>query len=82
MYYSPSRRLCNRRCFSVCLFVCLFVCLLATLCKNVRRNLHEIFSEGWQWANEELIKFGGNPDHRLDPGIVFRIRCYCEIGKA
>ena len=38
-------------------FVCLFVCLLATLHKNVRTYLHEIFSEGWQWANEQMIHF-------------------------
>ena len=37
--------------------VCLSVCLLATLCKNFRMDLHEIFREGWQWANEQMIKF-------------------------
>jgi len=31
--------------------------LLATLRKNVRTDLHEIFREGWQWANEQMIKF-------------------------
>jgi len=35
------------------LFVCLFV-----LHKNFRRNLHKTFEKGWQWANEQLIKFG------------------------
>jgi len=35
----------------VCLFV--FVCLLATLRKNFRTDLHEIFWEGWRWANEQ-----------------------------
>jgi len=45
----PLRRLCFRRCLSVC--------LLATLCKNFRMDLHEIFREGWQWANEQMIKF-------------------------
>ena len=36
------------------LFVCLFICLLATLRKNFRKYLHEIFREGWQWANEQI----------------------------
>jgi len=31
----------------------LSVCLLATLRKNVRTDLHEMFTEGWQWANEQ-----------------------------
>jgi len=39
------------------LFVCLFVCVLATLCKNFQTDLHEIFSEGWEWADEQMIKF-------------------------
>ena len=38
------------------LFVCLFVCLLAALCKNFQTDLHEIFRESWQWANEQMIK--------------------------
>jgi len=65
------------------LFVCLSVCLLAILRKKFPTDLHEIFREGWQWANEQMIKFfsGGDPDHRLDSGIVFRIRHYWEIRK-
>jgi len=39
------------------LFVCLSVCLLATLPKNFETDFHEIFSEGWQWAIEQMIKF-------------------------
>jgi len=27
----------------------------------------------------KLLNFGGDPDHRLDRGIVFRIRHYWEI---
>ena len=27
------------------------------------------------------LNFGGDPDHRLDTGIVFRIRHYWEIRK-
>jgi len=46
----PPRRLCFRRCLSVCL-------LLATLHKNFWTDLHEIFREGWQWGNEQTIKF-------------------------
>jgi len=42
----------------VIIVVCLFVCSLATLRKkNFRTDLHEIFSEGWQWANEQRVKF-------------------------
>ena len=40
----------------VCLFVC-SVCLLATLRKNFWTDLHDIFMEGWQWANEQMVKF-------------------------
>ena len=36
---------------------CLFVCLLATLRTNFWTDLHEIFSEGWQWVKEQLIKY-------------------------
>jgi len=50
--------------------------LLATLCKNFQTDLHEIFREGWQWADEQMIKFGVDPDHRLDTGFVIRIRHY------
>jgi len=41
----------------VYLFDCLSVCLLATLNKNFRRDFHEIFMEGWLWANEQTVKF-------------------------
>ena len=41
----------------VCLLVYLSVCLLAAFLKNFRTDLHEIFREGWQWANEKTIKF-------------------------
>jgi len=33
------------------------VCLLATLHKNSQTDLHEIFREGWQCANEQMITF-------------------------
>ena len=54
----PPRRICNCRCS----FVCLFVCLLAALRKNFRTDLHEIFREGWPWANEQTPNFDGDPD--------------------
>ena len=38
------------------LFVCLSVCLLATLRTIFRTDLHEIFREGWQSANEQNDK--------------------------
>jgi len=47
----PPRTLCNRRC------LCLSVCPLAAVRKNFRTDLHEIFREGWQWANEQMTKF-------------------------
>ena len=39
------------------MFSSLFVCLLATLRENFGTDLHEIFTEGWQWATEQTIKF-------------------------
>jgi len=56
------------------LFVGLSVCSLATLHKNFTANLLAIFREGWQWAMNKLLNFDGDPDYRLDTGIVFRIR--------
>ena len=40
----------------VIVVLCLSVCLLATLRKHFQTDLHEIFVEGWQWANEQMIK--------------------------
>jgi len=50
----PPRRICN--------FV---VSLLATLRKNVRTHLLEIFREGWQLANEQMIKFWWRSGSRI-----------------
>ena len=69
----PPRRICFRR--------CLFLCLLPTLRQNFHTDLHEIFREGWQWASEEMINFGGSADHHLGTCVVFRIRHYCDIRK-
>jgi len=41
----------------VIVVVRLSVCLSVCLRKNFRTDLHDIFREGWQWANEQLIKF-------------------------
>jgi len=38
------------------LFICSSVCLLATLRKNFHTDLHKIFRNGWQWADEQVIK--------------------------
>jgi len=38
-------------------YVIVIVCLLATLQRNFQTDLHEIFGEGWQWCNEQMIKF-------------------------
>jgi len=67
----------------VCLSVCLSVSLLGTLRKTSRMDLHEIFRECWQWTSElnKRLNFGGDPDHRLDTGIVFLIRHSWEIRK-
>ena len=62
-------------------YVIVAVCLLATLCKHLQTDLHEIFREGWQSVMNKWLNFGGNPDHRLDTGIVFRIHHYWEIWK-
>ena len=48
-FLPPPRSICFRRCLSVC--------LLATLRKNFRTDLHEIFSEGWQWASQQMCTF-------------------------
>jgi len=50
--------------------VCLFVCLsVSNFALKLRRDLHEIFREGWQWANEQRIKFwrrSGSPSGYRD----------------
>jgi len=59
----PSRKLCFRRCLSVCLSVSNFAQ------KNFRTDLHELFREGWEWANEQVIKFwwrSGSPSGYRD----------------
>jgi len=43
--------------------------------------LHKIFREGWQWANEQTIKFRWRSGSPSGYRIVFRIRHYWEIQK-
>jgi len=59
--YCTTRQLSVYLCLGgyVIVDVCLSVCLLATLHKNFQTDLHEIFREDWQQANEQLIKFWG-----------------------
>jgi len=64
------------------LFVCLSICLIATLRKKTSERICMKFSGkvGNVPVNIRL-NFGGDPDHRLDTGIVFRIRHCWEIWK-
>jgi len=68
-----NRRICNHRGLSVC--------LLATLRKNFQTDLHEIFREGWQWANEQMMKFLWRSGSPTGYRVVFWIRHYWEIRK-
>ena len=54
--------------------VCLSVCLLATL----RKTSGKVGNNG---PMNKWLNFVGDPDHRLDTGIVFRICHYWEIRK-
>jgi len=54
---------------------------VSILRKNFRMDLHEIYKEGWQ-KMKNWLNIGGDPDHRLDTGIVFQSRYYWEIWKA
>jgi len=44
-------------------------------------DLHEIFSEGWQWVDEQTLNLGGDPDHRRYTGIVFGFVTIGRYGK-
>jgi len=46
------------------LFVCLFV----------GTDLHEIFREGWQWANEQIIEFWWRSGSRIWIHIATLVR--------
>ena len=65
----PPRRICNRRC--VCLSVSNFA-------ENFRMDLHEIFREGWHWANEQTIKFWWQSGSRIQIMTLVR-RALAEV---
>jgi len=58
------------------MFSSLFVCLLATVSKNFPTDLPEIFRDGWQWANEQTIKFWWRSKSRI------RIRTATQVRRA
>jgi len=64
------------------MFSSLFVCVhVSNFAQNSRTDLHEIFSEGWQCANEQIANFcwrSGSPSVRRD---YFPVRHYWEIRK-
>ena len=64
------------------LFVCLFVCVfIASLRQNFRTDLHGIFREGWQWANEQKIKFWWLSGSRIRIRIATLVRrALAEVG--
>jgi len=49
--------------------------------KNFLTDLHEIFREGWQRANEQVFKFWWQSGSLSGYSIVFRIHHYREIWK-
>jgi len=55
-----------------------YFCLLATLHKIFRTDFHEIFRKGWQWANEQTIKFWWSSGSRIRR-IRIRIRMWIRI---
>jgi len=62
--------------------VFVIVCLLATLRKTSKRICMKFSGKVGKEPVNNWLNFGGDPDHRLDTGIVFRIRHCWEIGKA
>ena len=64
------------------LFDCLFVCMLAILRKIFRRDLHEIVREGWQWANEQVIKFWWQSGSHMRIRIRIQIRIAMLVRRA
>jgi len=67
--------------YHVFVVVCLFVCLLATLRKTSERICTKFSGKVGNGPVNKWLNFGSHPDHCLDTGIVFRIRCYWEIRK-
>ena len=52
------------------MFSLLFVCLTVTLHKYFQTDLHETFSEGWQWANEQVFKFWWQSGPQSDSSLL------------
>ena len=65
----------------VCLSVCLSVCLLATLCKNFWTDLHEIFTEDWQWASKQMVKFWWQSGSRIGVWIQIATLVRCALAE-
>jgi len=63
---------------SLSLFVRLF---LATFCENFKRIYMKFLVKVGNGPMKKRLNFGGDLNHRLDTGIVFRIRHYWEIRK-
>jgi len=57
--------------------ICLFFCCA----KTSKRICMKFSGKVGNWPLSKWLNFGGNPDHRLDTGIVFRICHYWEIQK-
>jgi len=55
-----------------CVFV--IVCLLAAFPKFFQTDLHEIFKEGWQWANEQMLKFWWRSGSQMRIRIMTLVR--------
>jgi len=56
----------------ICFRCCWFVHLLATLRNNFQAYLLEIFREGWQWADEQMIKFWWQSGSRIHVATLVR----------
>jgi len=66
--------MCNRHCLFVCLSVSNFAQKPERICTTFARKISNGPVNKW-------LNFGGDPDHLLDTGIVFRIRHCWEIRK-
>ena len=69
LFLHLPRRICNRRCLSVCLSA-------SNIAQKLLNEMHETFRKGWQWANEQTIKFWWRSDSRswIRTRIPIRIR--------
>ena len=58
-----------------------FIVVCLSVRQNIQTNLHEIFREGWQWANKQLIKFWWQSRPQSVYRDCFWIRHYWQIRK-